>query len=138
MSKEFKVGDKVYCLTEGEGVVYKTSNDDSPEYPICVRFTGMSTASHTMEGRLFMSNKHPTLFHGSKCPSWFPKEVERVRAYQVVYYSTNVNNLVVSEGHYQSQAHFDYVQGSSVRIFKKLLNDIDCFQTQDKWEKKEA
>ena len=57
----FKVGDKVYCILYGWGIVYKIDDDDS--YPVDVNFKlegDMDTISYTCDGRLY-SNTSPTL-----------------------------------------------------------------------------
>lgn len=59
----FKVGDKVFCLRSGNGVV--TTDDMSGDYPIIVRFeTCGSHIKYTSEGYSYKEDKVPMLYHG--------------------------------------------------------------------------
>lgn len=55
----FKVGDNVVCEKFGEGVVYKVSSGGV--FPIHVRFPDDSEESYTIEGKVWNSDKFPSL-----------------------------------------------------------------------------
>lgn len=63
MSK-FKVGDKVYSVTDGFGLVKSISGSDKT-YPVMVNFGGVNS-SYTLSGVEFESDKHPSLFHSPR------------------------------------------------------------------------
>ena len=62
MTQEFKEGDKVYCLNNGNGMVIYVDDDDT--YPINVSFSNGDEDCFTLDGYLFSDSKHPNLYHG--------------------------------------------------------------------------
>ena len=56
----FKVGQKVWCVMFGEGVVTKISSDDA-KYPLVVEFRGTTTEHYTLDGK-YMVYATQTLF----------------------------------------------------------------------------
>lgn len=56
-----KVGDKLWSSTDGWGAIYKISYTEGNEYPLMVEF-GESMSSYTLDGRLYATDKYPTLF----------------------------------------------------------------------------
>lgn len=54
-----KVGDKVFCLLNGEGVIIYI---DDGSYPICVEFNSYRE-SYLNDGRINENNSFPTLYH---------------------------------------------------------------------------
>lgn len=57
-----KVGDKVYCLINGEGVISKIIGNGT--YPIRVSFDeGNSRDCYTRIGKIFDTTSHPSLYH---------------------------------------------------------------------------
>lgn len=57
---DFQVGDKVVCLLNGVGKVFKI---ESGGYPVVVEFINGNIGLYTKEGRLEILNKFPSLFH---------------------------------------------------------------------------
>ena len=56
--KEFKVGDKVFDLRHGNGVVINSNEND-----VATRFRN-SSPTYTLLGKWMASDNNPTLFHG--------------------------------------------------------------------------
>ena len=54
-----KVGDKVFCLLHGEGII---CDIDGTEYPICVEFDSVSE-SYLNDGRINKNHIFTTLYH---------------------------------------------------------------------------
>ena len=70
---EWKVGQQVYCLVYGEGVIINT--DDSKLYPIRVQFLKYE-ATYTGNGQLYLGDKTPMLYHAKPeiiAPKWQPE-----------------------------------------------------------------
>ncbi len=57
----FQKNDKVYSLSNGNGVVYSVL--DAGTYSVCVEFDSF-TKVFTQEGKRSVSDKYPILFHG--------------------------------------------------------------------------
>jgi hypothetical protein len=67
------VGQPVYCLQNGEGVIMDTKNN--APYPIRVKFNGCES-TYTELGKLFLNNETPMLYPEKPeiiLPKWQPK-----------------------------------------------------------------
>lgn len=51
METVFKIGDKVYCVVNGHGIVKKVMSDNN--YPVYVKFENDSSNQYTFDGRLY-------------------------------------------------------------------------------------
>jgi hypothetical protein len=73
---EWKVGQQVYCLRYGEGVIIDTQFTDS--YPIKAEFNDYNY-HYTADGKLYIGDKTPMLYPAKPeivLPKWQPKEGE--------------------------------------------------------------
>jgi hypothetical protein len=76
MKTNWYVGQQVYCLQNGDGVIMDTKND--APYPISVKFNGCES-TYTELGKLFVNNETPMLYPAKPeiiVPKWQPKEGE--------------------------------------------------------------
>ena len=60
--KDLKVGDKVYDVIVGYGIVKAISEDKEDEYPIEVCFDNEDTDTYGFDGRRYTSDNNPSLF----------------------------------------------------------------------------
>lgn len=84
--RESEVGDKVYCLRKGEGVI--TSLNKLMPYPVTVKFGTTSTDNYTITGKNYAEHKHPVLYRTQPtvtAPK--PKKKTKIKKY-IVFYST--------------------------------------------------
>lgn len=51
METVFKIGDKVYCVINGHGIVKKVMRDNN--YPVYVKFENDSSNQYTFDGKLY-------------------------------------------------------------------------------------
>jgi len=65
--RTFKIGDLVYCLMYGYGVV--TSTDNGYQYPLEVKFATAECQSYTSDGKYKFDALHQTLFHKGEEPN---------------------------------------------------------------------
>ena len=73
---KWKVGQQVYCLQNGEGVIIDTKNDGP--YPIRVKFNGCES-TYTELGKLVVNNENPMLYPSKPeiiVPKWQPQPGE--------------------------------------------------------------
>jgi len=100
--KNVKVGDKVYCLMNGEGEVISINKS---AYPLRVSFEFESCkASYTYEGREISRSKTPMLYW-EKPEIIEKKRTRKVTKYKVVYKDIN-GILQISQGYYKDENHF--------------------------------
>ena len=57
----FKVGDRVFDIMYGWGVVEELHQDEERSYPLIVRFPGFDTLYYTRDGKSNTSDSHPIL-----------------------------------------------------------------------------
>lgn len=57
----FKVGQKVWDVVRGEGVVVEVKNYDC-NYPVVVEFNSVDRETYTKEGKSHKSHKNPSLY----------------------------------------------------------------------------
>ena len=57
----FKVGDRVFDIMYGWGVVEELHQDEERSYPLTVRFPGFDTLYYTRDGKSNTSDSHPIL-----------------------------------------------------------------------------
>lgn len=57
-----KVGDKVYCLKHGKGIIINIGSIQSHNYPLGVKFDYNSTYSYTLDGKSLTADKNPILY----------------------------------------------------------------------------
>ena len=60
MSKDFYVGQKVWCVLFGEGVVAQSTHD---MYPVKVKFKTGDVRTYTREGYMYINCRNQSLFH---------------------------------------------------------------------------
>lgn len=66
-----KVGDLVFSVIEGNGVIID-DRTGTLTYPIAIKFaTNNTDTSCTMDGRLYTSDKYPTIYQGNHEPGSF-------------------------------------------------------------------
>lgn len=62
MAKEiFRVGDRVFDIMYGWGVVEELHQDEERSYPLIVRFSDFDTLYYTRDGKSNTSDSHPIL-----------------------------------------------------------------------------
>jgi hypothetical protein len=88
MTKEFKVGDKVWSPSYGNGIVYYDTNNPL-EHQIYVTFSDCH-CNFTKEGKLFATDAAPTLFHGRNLVLE-AREPEKV--WVNIYYDPHLNEI---------------------------------------------
>ena len=91
--KEFKVGDKVYCLLYGEGEVIDVMGG---VYELTVQFDHGTAECYDIDGKYHSDCKFQTLFHLGEQPKMIYPEYE----YQVLFKYTNSENFLLTNGHY--------------------------------------
>lgn len=57
----FKLGDRVFDIMYGWGVVEELHQDEERSYPLIVRFPGFDTLYYTRDGKSNTSDSHPIL-----------------------------------------------------------------------------
>ena len=57
----FKVGDRVFDINYGWGVVEELHQDEERSYPLIVRFSGFEALYYTRDGKSNTSDSHPIL-----------------------------------------------------------------------------
>lgn len=57
----FKIGDRVFDIMYGWGVVEELHQDEERSYPLIVRFPGFDTLYYTRDGKSNTSDSHPIL-----------------------------------------------------------------------------
>lgn len=60
MSKDFYVGQRVWCVLFGEGVVAQSTHDT---YPVKVKFKTGDVKTYTREGYMYINCRNQSLFH---------------------------------------------------------------------------
>lgn len=60
MSKDFYVGQRVWCVLFGEGVVIQSTHDT---YPVKVKFKTGDVRTYTREGYMYINCRNQSLFH---------------------------------------------------------------------------
>lgn len=60
--KEFNVGDEVYCLGGGNGVVIGINKSHC--MPVNVKFSGGSTNTYTLDGKIYQNDINKILYFG--------------------------------------------------------------------------
>lgn len=79
METKFKVGDKVWCLLNGEGVVDTLLGNGISyiEYPILVRFISGPLDYYTVDGKVDICNLNPSLFLSEPVVTVTKRKVKR-------------------------------------------------------------
>lgn len=96
MTREFKVGDKVFDLGCGNGAVIRINEDKL--YPIVCIFED-TTCSFTKCGKNYSEQKFPTLFHGHDL---IIEVKEPEYEWQFIWFKTDVNRHFLSQDFYKS------------------------------------
>lgn len=98
--KEFKVGDKVFDLRFGNGVVTSTKDWDCDDC-VTVKFQSVEWfKTYSMKGKAFSDYKFPTLYHGHdlivevKEPEY---EWQVLSKYNGIYYISNGFNTSIEQ-----------------------------------------
>lgn len=92
-----KVGDKVFCLLDGDGIITRINND-MVNYPITVEFKSKkSVNSFTIDGKCDLNSVHPTLYYGEPdiiAPERPKKLIDKtIIMYCNVYRGNNIKQL---------------------------------------------
>ena len=61
-SDDFKAGDRVWDIVEGEGIIESINSGNNAEYPVSVRFKNNNSWTYTKEGKFFISHILPSLY----------------------------------------------------------------------------
>ena len=111
--RDFKVGDKVYCLNLGEGEVVSTTGPG--EYPIKVKNKN-TIEYYTANGRIFLN--------GNRCLFYVDENVqvtitEPVYEYQVIYKKREFYTWGISSSYYKTVEYFEdnLNQYESIELF---------------------
>lgn len=101
MSKEFKVGDKVWSIQYGNCIVKSVKIIGGYIYPVAVDDEYGTYSDYTLDGKFAIKNKSRSLFHGHDI-QLVAKESEY--EYKVLY--TKNNEIELSEFYYKSIKEF--------------------------------
>lgn len=74
---DFQVGDEVFCLLNGEGVVAVIT--PSSTYPVTVDFGMDCIIEYGADGRLYHENKNPCLYHKGTVVTIKPAQPKRYK-----------------------------------------------------------
>ena len=74
-SDDFKAGDRVWDIVEGEGIIESINSGNNAEYPVSVRFKNNNSWAYTKEGKFFISHILPSLY---KYPVEIVKKKQKV------------------------------------------------------------
>lgn len=96
----FQVGDEVFCLLNGEGVVVEFINDSSYR-PVVVKFAGGRLEHYSLDGHFAISNKNPCLYHKGTVVTITPAQPKRYKWVNI--YSDNNGNCLLGAT-YNSEA----------------------------------
>ena len=58
----FKVGQKVWCVVQGEGEITDVEMDSTSVYPVSVKFSNGKTDYYTKDGRMFKDSMFRALY----------------------------------------------------------------------------
>lgn len=64
MLKDARIGDRVYCLKHGWGVITHVGDPQKTDYPITVGFESAVGGTYTLGGLDYVLDLHPVLFWG--------------------------------------------------------------------------
>lgn len=120
-TKEFKVGDEVYCLKYGEGVV-ENINAGGAKFPVAVNFCD-HTDIYTSYGYLNIADKTPMLYH-SKPEIIEPKR--KVTKYQVVYKCEG--DYRISTSYFQDETEFIESTRDTCRFIQLIKESAKEFE----------
>lgn len=123
---DFQVGDEVFCLLGGEGVVVGINNGNT--YPITVDFGTGYVTEYNEEGYIYHEDKNPCLYHKGTVVTIKPAQPKRHKWINI--YSDNHGNYVVG-GAYTSEAN-------ALKCTKNPILDykyVDTIQLKPKGEK---
>lgn len=88
---EFKIGDVVYCIIYGKGVVEST--DGNGDYPIAVMFNEEIRKTYTKNGEYYKQCNRTLFFEEVKIPySAYVKPKIRAKFQEAYYYVTDTGN----------------------------------------------
>lgn len=96
--KDCRVGDSVFSLADGWGVI---KNIDIGTYPLIVFFEDFGYMSFNEDGKGYIRNKNPILF--TERPDWYPKEKT---AHYLVLFKYSGGRYNVSKGYYTDLEEF--------------------------------
>lgn len=143
-----KIGDKVYSITEGNGVIIDIGSDD--EYPIFVKFEKCNHRfTYTLDGKFNRYSKNPTLYWGNYDsqdeffksdkkyePSWYPKVGELVFANNnigIVIKMHDYDNFIITQTDVKlHNVARNFKLNDLKPIDKERLNLIKSFYGNDK------
>jgi hypothetical protein len=105
-----RVGDEVYCLRHGEGVIRGIRRES--DYPIRVKYSPSVTVSYTIEGYIMASDVNPILFW-DKPTVIAPKEPERLPELKV-----DQKVIVWDSPHNKYKRHFhSFDKNGKIRVY---------------------
>ena len=90
---DFQVGDEVFCLLNGEGVVVEVNNYEV--HPVTVDFGMDCIIDYRSDGYLCNGDKNPCLYHKGTVVTIKPAQPKRERYKWVNIYSDNNGNCIL-------------------------------------------
>jgi hypothetical protein len=125
---DFQVGDEVFCLLNGEGVVVEINNN-SLYHQVIVKLTSGRLENYTQEGHYSICNKNPCLYHKGTVVTIKSAQPKRERYKWVNIYSDNNGNCLLGTT-YNSEANARDSIGCIVPGYKY----VDTIQIKPKGE----
>lgn len=96
----FQVGDEVFCLLGGEGVVTAINNGNN--YPVTVDFGTGYVTEYNEDGYIYHEDKNPCLYHKGTVVTIKPAQPKRYKWVNI--YSDNNGNYLLGTT-YNSEAN---------------------------------
>ncbi len=125
--KDAKVGDKVYCLINGEGKITNI-DEDLMVYPICIKFkTHGYFYNFSYNGHSNKRHVNPTLYWEK------PEIIENKRVRSVIKYRVAYifgKNFHISEGYYSNQKRFEEAVQSDCKFMQFLESTAKEFEEE--------
>ena len=116
---DFQVGDEVFCLLGGEGVVTAINNGNT--YPVTVDFgTGYGT-DYTEDGYIYHEDKNPCLYHKGTVVTITPAQPKRYKWVNV--YSNKTGDCIFA-GTYTSEAKARELSHVTIHTSYKYVDTI--------------
>ena len=127
---EFKIGDVVYCILHGKGVVEST--DEDGDYPIAVMFNEKNRKTYTKNGEYYKQCNRTLFFVEVPIPeSAYVKPKWRARFQEAYYYITDTGKLQYYRDGYSREDdsrflcknYFQTVEDAKKSKFYKVFNE---------------
>ena len=116
---DFQVGDEVFCLLNGEGVVVEVNNDDV--HPVTVYFGTDCIIDYCSDGYLCPGDKNPCLYHKGTVVTIKPAQSMRYKWVNV--YSNKTGDCIFA-GTYTSEAKARELSHVTIHTSYKYVDTI--------------